>query len=723
LLYRIPEGVELRPTPQPGGEAIEGGELRLLGLGSQTVLPPSRHKDSGRRYAWASGHGPGEIEPAVAPTWLVELMRADRKGKTGEQANRNAGAGGEKIHFHSRDTTLASLAGSMRRRSMGEPEILAALLVTNRNRCVPPLPESDIAKIAHSIAGYPPGEVPAETDSWADLIPFGDIPAVLPFPVEVFPDDLRDALLEASQAIPCPVDYLAVPLLAAAGSCIGRSRALAVKNKYVQHALLYTAVVAPPGSGKSPALELVTEPLHEQEEKFHEEWELQLAAYEVQMAEYEAELAAYKAAKKKSVARKAEADTETDKEADKKPDAKLPVKPPRPVRKRALTDNATVESLALILRDNARGVLLAKDELIAWVKAMNQYRPAGKGDDEQFWLSNWSCTTFIVDRKGDHDHGPLIAKKPFVGVTGCITPTKLKTLRGDVGPRRADDDGRLDRILLSHPEEPDAEPEDWNEVSPQTAAVLSRTLKALRGLPMEPVKDGEKVKSWRPFLVKLTGDGRAAWQQFTREHCRERNAPDFPGYLVGPWSKLRGYCARIALIIQYLRWASGEDVGGCHCDVDGESVRKAARLITYFKSHARKVYGIIDADEQVAEARRVVRWLREGELSEKSELSERVQGRDIKRSDLHAGVWGGSRSVAQVEPVLELLLKHNYLRAKEGGKGRPRPGRKPSPIFEVHPTVFASFEHPGTLSENSDFSENSPDDRGEGAEREPGEEG
>jgi hypothetical protein len=43
LLYGVPPGVVLRPTPKPGGMELEGGELRLLGLGSQTVMPPSRH--------------------------------------------------------------------------------------------------------------------------------------------------------------------------------------------------------------------------------------------------------------------------------------------------------------------------------------------------------------------------------------------------------------------------------------------------------------------------------------------------------------------------------------------------------------------------------------------------------------------------------------------------------------------------------------------------------
>jgi putative DNA primase/helicase len=156
LLYRVPQGVELRPTPKPGGEAVENGELRLLGLGSQTVMPPSRHKDSGRRYAWVPGHAPGDLEPPVAPAWVVELMRADRANGKG-RGPRAALGDGEKIPESQRNSTLASLAGSMRRRGMGYESIRAALMAENDERCEPPLAEAEVEKIATSIASYPPG--------------------------------------------------------------------------------------------------------------------------------------------------------------------------------------------------------------------------------------------------------------------------------------------------------------------------------------------------------------------------------------------------------------------------------------------------------------------------------------------------------------------------------------------------------------------------------------
>ena len=54
-----------------------------------------------------------------------------------------------------RSTTLTSFAGSMRRRGMTEESIAAALLEENK-RCVPPLSDADVRAIARSVAGYQP---------------------------------------------------------------------------------------------------------------------------------------------------------------------------------------------------------------------------------------------------------------------------------------------------------------------------------------------------------------------------------------------------------------------------------------------------------------------------------------------------------------------------------------------------------------------------------------
>ncbi len=53
-----------------------------------------------------------------------------------------------------RNNTLASLAGRLRIRGLGEEEILQHLLTENRLRCKPPLPEEEVRTIAKSISRY-----------------------------------------------------------------------------------------------------------------------------------------------------------------------------------------------------------------------------------------------------------------------------------------------------------------------------------------------------------------------------------------------------------------------------------------------------------------------------------------------------------------------------------------------------------------------------------------
>jgi hypothetical protein len=82
-----------------------------------------------------------------------QIIRAMKKEKKTREAKP-----GEPIPEGMRDSTLASLAGSMRKRGMTEDEILAALVTVNKERCQPPLEDEQVAKIAKSVSRYEPQE-------------------------------------------------------------------------------------------------------------------------------------------------------------------------------------------------------------------------------------------------------------------------------------------------------------------------------------------------------------------------------------------------------------------------------------------------------------------------------------------------------------------------------------------------------------------------------------
>jgi hypothetical protein len=133
---------------------VPGVDVR--GEDGYVVGPPSVHQ-SGRRYAWEVSHHPDEVPIARLPGWLFDLLT--RTGSVISLAGQ--GQSGEERFFEGRrNSALASLAGTMRRRGMPEEAILAALVVLNRRQCSPPLSGEEVAKIARSIARYAPSLSP-----------------------------------------------------------------------------------------------------------------------------------------------------------------------------------------------------------------------------------------------------------------------------------------------------------------------------------------------------------------------------------------------------------------------------------------------------------------------------------------------------------------------------------------------------------------------------------
>jgi hypothetical protein len=282
-----------------------------------------------------------------------------------------------------------------------------------------------------------------------------------------------------------------------------------------------------------------------------------------------------------------------------------------------------------------------------------------------------------VDRKKTHDLGPLRVRNPFIPVVGGRTPDKLPTLRGERPRQRAEQDGFIDRILPSFPPEPPVAGENWLEVAESTLAGMREVFDRLRRLEMVPVQEGGRIKGYRPFVVNLTACGKKAWERFTREHGAERNAEDFPAHLVGPWSKFRGYGARLALVVHFLRWAAGE----VDCEnVDGESMDRAAKLVAYFKAHARKMYAALNADARVADARKILRWALSRGLNR------------FQKREAYQGLKGTFKTVEDLAPGLEVLVQHAIIR-QEPAQARTGPGRYPSPFYEINPRIDPQNTH------------------------------
>jgi hypothetical protein len=118
--------------------------------GGYVLLPPSRNR------TWTRGMVDLTALPKL-PAALKRRLREEGAAATGAPGQGHrcaAGPVGEDIGDGNRNAALASLAGTMRRRGMGEAEIFGALEVTNRLRCKPPLPVEEVRRICASVAKY-----------------------------------------------------------------------------------------------------------------------------------------------------------------------------------------------------------------------------------------------------------------------------------------------------------------------------------------------------------------------------------------------------------------------------------------------------------------------------------------------------------------------------------------------------------------------------------------
>jgi hypothetical protein len=229
-------------------------------------------------------------------------------------------------------------------------------------------------------------------------------------------------------------------------------------------------------------------------------------------------------------------------------------------------------------------------------------------------------------------------------------------------------DGFLDRWLFAYPDDLKAVGERWGEITLESETAWEETIKNLLNLEM---REGPATKEKKPEYLRLGFSGRTAWKAFTDAHADEVNKPDFPDFLGGAWSKFRGYCARLALVVHLLRKATGETR---FKDLEDEDLERAAALIRYFKSHCRKVRAVMGADRRVPAAQKLLDWI----TREKRE--------SFKRWEAHKDLQSASHfpTPESMDGPLSLLVSHGYIQEKEQDL-RHGVGRKPAAVYLVHP--------------------------------------
>jgi hypothetical protein len=155
LLFRWPEEFHFTISAGKLGPGIdERGDRGYI------LYPPSLSQ-SGERYVCLD-----ETVPlADIPDWLLELIAANHP-----QTRRSLAYKISILPEGRRNDGLTRLGGALRRRGATRDVLESQLLAENIRRCRPPLPDSEVIRIAASVARYAPGGPDPLETAWAAVL-------------------------------------------------------------------------------------------------------------------------------------------------------------------------------------------------------------------------------------------------------------------------------------------------------------------------------------------------------------------------------------------------------------------------------------------------------------------------------------------------------------------------------------------------------------------------
>jgi hypothetical protein len=442
-------------------------------------------------------------------------------------------------------------------------------------------------------------------------------------PVEIFGDRWADWITNAAEAAACPMDYVALPLLASASTLIGNARWAQATSGWIEPPHLWMGSVGDSGVGKSPGSDvLMRDVLPELERRMigdfperHQEWRAAVAADKAAMKVWEQE---HRAALK----------------AGKPPSRLMPkpmasdIEPKEPCLRQY---DITIEEVAAVLATAApKGLMIVRDELRGWLDGMNAYNPAGRS----FWNEAYGGRPFRVARRR-HSGSPIEIPRLVVSVYGGTQPDKLAEILAGA------DDGLLSRIQWAWP---DPVPFTLGRETPDAGWAIE-AFDRLRELDLEP---GDPPK---PVLIPLTAEGQLLIESFGQEMQERRE--NTGGLLRSAFGKARGTALRASLGLEWLWWSAQDGFPSPPDHITPRAFAAAATLVSdYFMLMAERVFGDAGATELERNAATLARWIIKEHPPE-------VYVRHLQREVRLPGL----RTAEQIKKAADALVEADWLRS------------------------------------------------------------
>lgn len=542
-----------------------------------------------------------------------------------------------------REKMMLAYAGHLRSRGLPQDEIDQLCLQANRDHYEDKLDDDIVLSRSRRYSVLETADVQIAPATTSAPPPKALPTALKPVPTlnpDHLPDVLRDAALDIADRMQCPVDFVAVTMLNAAGAAIGNEVGICPRandQTWRAFAAIWGGIIAEPGSNKSSAMAEAHRPLTNLEERAH-------AEYAEACKKYDRELALYE---------RAQADWQKSKAGQ------IPVAPEKPRPKRFLVHDTTYQKLGEILAGNPRGVLAFNDELTALLLSWDT---PGQEAARGFYLQGWSGTgSYSFDRIG---RGSIHLSRFCISVFGAFQPDKIKQYAQMAQRGSSHNDGLLQRFQLLV--WPDTSREVRIVDRPPNKEAIEKYHQAIYRLaqPGQVLLPSNHPVNAR-YLLHFSPDAQTLFNDWFLALERSLRSGKYDSSILSHFSKYRSLVPALALLYHLLDSHSGDVCRTC--------LERGLGMATYLRQHAIRIYSAASGHDHMP-SRALAKKLLDGAL----------ESGFTARAVLLKG-WSDLTNKDAVQGALDSLVEYGWLEEKEVRTG----GR---PTFRYWPTQGISHE-------------------------------
>lgn len=387
-----------------------------------------------------------------------------------------------------------------------------------------------------------------------------------PFPVHLLPGVVGSYIMQGSKAIGCDPSYIALPVLSMLAGAIGNTHEVRLKHGWTEPCVVWSCIVGKSGTCKSPAIALAFRPLELIQERMFQEYQQDLETSKQESGGFE------------GIGRAGNGSV------------------PRPGR--CIIDDATIEATIELISANPHGIVQKRDELAAWFD-FERYSGSNSSGGASRWIELFHARPASVDRKTSES---IFVPRAALSITGGTQPGILHRLL--TGKNL--ESGLIARFLFAMPQAPSKR---WtnDEIDPAVSNTMNRLVEALHNHHMCTVPPDASEEQPRPHIIELDAGATHAFGAFVDAH--NESIQHQSEHIGAAWSKLECYVARLALIIHLVREASGDPTLIDPERIDIDSINAAIALVEWFKIETKRVYTILDMDQETLENQRAIEWI------------------------------------------------------------------------------------------------------------------